>query len=61
MRSLQRLNTAVSPKQYRKKGSHDAFSLGFSKGCGGYFSQQATNSFSRRLASLKKFWGRSHA
>lgn len=62
-RSLPRLNTtnggsscsmhsgssAVSPKQHPKKGTRDALSLGFSKGCGGYFSQQATKSFSLRM------------
>jgi hypothetical protein len=42
-------SSAVSPKQHRKKGTRDALSLGFSKGCGGYFSQQATKSFSLRM------------
>lgn len=46
-------SSAVSPKQDRKKGARDAISSGFSKGCGGYFSQQATKSFPFRMASSK--------
>lgn len=46
---MRSVSSAASPQQHRKKGTRDALSLGFSGGCGGYFSQQATKSFPLRM------------